>query len=133
MHRYSKWEDRLRDRVNDELSYPIAAGRASGDVLVGFTIGADGRPAGISIRQSSGNPIFDAAALRVISRLGRMGPVPTAGGQVNEIVLKLSYGDGAATAAQAIQVAKADWQERRSNEARDRALVSQPTQVAERH
>ena len=133
MHRYAQWEQKLRNRVNDELTYPLGVGAASGDVLVGFRIGPDGKPADISVRQSSGNAIFDTAALRVVSRLGRLGPVPTAAGQVGDIVLKLSYGDGAVTAAQSMQVARADRQEQRDNETRDLRLVSKTTRVAERH
>jgi TonB family protein len=133
VNRYSQWEQRLRERVNDELAYPLAAGKASGDVLVSFVIGADGKPTGVSIRRSSGNRIFDSAAARLVSRLGHVGSIPNAGGQVNEVMLKLSYGDGAASVAQAMQVARDDRAEQRTNEIRDRSLISQPTQVAERH
>lgn len=126
---YSKWEQRLRDRVNNELAYPLGAGNASGDVLVGFTIGADGKPANVGVRQSSGNPTFDRAALRLVSHLGRLGDVPG----VHGIVLKLSYGDGAATVAEAMQVARADRQEQLANERRDRDLVSGATRVAQNH
>lgn len=130
--RYAHWEQRLRERVNDQLSYPQAANGAFGDVLVGFRIGPDGKPTNIAVRKSSGYEIFDRAALQLVSQLGHLGPVPSAAGRVGEIVIKLSYGDGASTAAGAIQVAKSDRHEQLANQKRDRALVSNPTQVAER-
>ena len=130
--RYAHWEQRLRDRVNDQLSYPEAANGVSGDVLVGFRIGPDGKPTDVIVRKSSGYSVFDRIAVKLVSQLGRLGPVPSAERSVGEIVLKLSYGDGATTAAGAIQVAKADRQERLTNQQRDRAIVSDLTRVAER-
>lgn len=131
--RYAHWEQRLRERVNDQLSYPQAANGVSGDVLVGFRIGPDGKPTNVAVRKSSGYEIFDRAAVQLVSHLGRLGAVPSADRSVDEIFIKLSYGDGASTAAGAVQVAKADRQEQLANEQRDRALVSNPMRVAERH
>lgn len=130
--RYAHWEQRLRERINDQLSYPQAANGVSGDVLVGFRVGPDGKPTDVVVRRSSGYDIFDRTAVRLVSRLGRLGTVPSANGGVDEIVLKLSYGDGASTAAGAIHVAKADRQEQLANEQRDRSLVTNLTRVAER-
>ena len=129
--RYAHWEQRLRDRVNDQLSYPQAANGVSGDVLIGFRIGADGKPTDVAVRKSSGYEIFDRAAVQLVSRLGRLGAVPSADRRVGDIVLKLSYGDGTSTAAGAVRVAEADRQEQLANQQRDRALVSTPTRVAE--
>jgi len=131
--RYSHWEQRLRERVNEELSYPEAASGAAGDVLVGFRVGADGEPAQVTIRQSSGNPIFDQAAIRLVSHLGRLGPIPTADPQVGDIVLKLSYGDPSSTAVQSIQLGIADHREQLANDRRDRAIISHSTRVAQNH
>lgn len=131
--RYSHWEQRLRERVNDELSYPEAANGAAGDVLVGFRVGTDGKPTEVTVRQSSGNPIFDQAAIRLVSQLGRLGPVPTADPQVGDIVLKLSYGDLSSTAVESIQLGMADHREQLANQRRDRAVVSRSTRVAQSH
>lgn len=131
--RYSHWEWRLRHRVSDQLSYPAEAAPASGDVLVGFRIGPDGKPTNISVHHSSGNPIFDRAALRLVSRLGHLGPVPSANPDVNEIVLKLSYGDPSSTMTQSIQLARADRQEQLGAEHSNRALIAGPTRVAQGH
>lgn len=130
--RYAHWEQRLRQSVDEQLSYPQAANGVSGDVLVGFRIGPDGKPADVQVRKSSGFEIFDRAAVQLVSRLGRLGAVPSADGSVDDIVIKLSYGDGASTAAGAVQVAKADRQEQLANQKRDPALVSNPMRVAER-
>jgi TonB family protein len=130
---YARWEARLRHRVDDLLLYPIAARRgAAGDVLVGFQVNSDGKPADIVIRKASGEPIFDQAAIDLVARLGRIGKVPSADGSVREIILKLSYGDPSTTAAQSMRLAKADRQEQLANERRDRAIISVLTHVAQR-
>jgi TonB family protein len=132
--RYGHWEHHLRDRVNQELAYPIGgAPGASGDVFVAFRIGPDGKPADISVQRSSGNAMFDRAAVSLISRLGRLGAIPSADGTLARVVLKLSYGDGAQTVSEAVQVARADRQEQLANERRNRALVSVATRVADNH
>lgn len=131
--RYSEWERHLRDRVNAELSYPDAANKASGDVLVGFQIGVDKKPMNVVLRRSSGNAIFDQAALRLVSRLGRLGSVPTSGRPINEVILKLSFGDPAVTAADFARLARADRQEQFANEQRNREMVSPETRVAQNH
>ena len=128
--RYAAWESQLRDRVNDLLFYPQAANGAAGDVLVGFKVGADGRPTDINVRKSSGQAIFDRQAIILVSRLGRLGSVPANGG-AGEIVLKLSYGDPSSTMAQSIQLAKDDLDEQRRNEQRARAMVASEVRVAQ--
>lgn len=131
--RYSQWEHRLRDRVNAELAYPIGASGASGDVFVAFRVGADGKPADVAMQRSSGNAILDRAAIYLVSHLGRVGAIPSASRNMNQVVLKLSYGDGANTASEAIQVEKNDRKERLANERRDRALIATATRIAENH
>ena len=130
--RYARWEARLRHRVDDLLVYPVATGGAAGDVLVGFQVGADGKPSDIVIRKTSGEPIFDRAAVDLVSRIGRIGNAPGADGSVREIVLKLSYGDPSTTTPQSMRLAETDRQERIANERRDRAIISVLAQVAQR-
>ena len=122
--RYTHWEMRLRERVNDLLVYPMGATTRSGDVLVAFRIGQDGKPANVALAKPSGEALFDQAALRLVSHLGRIGQVPSAYGRVDRVVLKLSYGDPSLTAAASIRLAKRDAEERLANEQRNRALVS---------
>ena len=97
--RYANWEHRLRDRVNDLLYYPQAANGATGDVLVGFQIGADGLPTNVAVQKSSGVQDLDRAAFQLVSRLGRIGAVPSANGDARDLVFRLSYRDGASTIA----------------------------------
>jgi TonB family protein len=131
--RYAHWEQRLRDRVNDMLSYPEGVGGAAGDVFVSFRVGADGKPSDITVAQSSGNPVFDKAAFILVSRLGHIGRVPSANPQVGRIVLKLSYGDPTPTAAGSMRLARKDRQEQLSNQQRDMALITASTRVAQNH
>lgn len=131
--RYAKWEHHLRERVNAELAYPMGASGPSGDVFVAFRVGPDGKPADVSVQRSSGNPIFDKAAIDLVSHLGRVGAVPSATGSFDQVVLKLSYGDGATTASQAIRVTKNDRVEQLANERHDRMLVTGRTLVADNH
>ena len=129
--RYAHWEQKLRDRVNDMLSYPEGAGGAAGDVFVSFRVGAAGKPSDIAVAQSSGNPIFDKAAVVLVSRLGRIGQVPTANPQGGRIVVKLSYGDPTSTAAASMRLARRDREEQLSNRRRDLSLISASTRVAQ--
>lgn len=131
--RYAKWEHHLRERVNAGLAYPMGASGPSGDVFVAFRVGPDGKPADVSVQRSSGNPIFDRAAINLVSHLGRIGTIPSAARNFDQVVLKLSYGDGAMTASQAIQVAKDDRAEQLANERQDRVLVTSGTRVADNH
>jgi TonB family protein len=106
-NRYANWEHQLRDRVDDLLYYPQAANGAAGDVLVAFRIGANGLPTDIAVRQSSGVQILDQTAVQLVSRLGRIGPAPSADGDVQNIVFRISYSDRASTIA-AMQLNKPD-------------------------
>lgn len=129
--RYEQWEQKLRSRVTALHVYPQdARAGAMGDVLVGFRIGEDGRPADITIRRSSGEAAFDAAAVRLVSRLGRLGSVP-ANGNVREINLKLSYGEPGRL-GDGRRLVKADGEERAANERRNRLIVSRAERLAEK-
>ena len=121
--RYAHWEQQLRERVNELHVYPEAANGATGDVLVGFRIGPDGKPMNISVVASSGSQILDNAAAQLVSRLGRLGQVPSNSGRAWDVTLKLSYGDGS-NARQSMQLERADRAERFANEQRARALVA---------
>ena len=133
LSRYAHWEQRLRDRVNDLLTYPEGANGAAGDVLVSFRIGSDGKPAYIEVARSSGQPMFDRAAVRLVSALGRLGPVPTANPQVGQILLKLSYGDPTSSTAGSMQLHRTDRQEQLSSRQRDIEIISATTKVAQNH
>jgi len=130
--RYAHWEQRLRDRVEGSLFYPEGADGAAGDVLVRFRIGPDGKPANVAVARSSGHQMFDRAAVRLISGLGRIGAVPSAN-RVDEIVLKLSYGDPTLSTAGSMRLQRLDKEERLSNHQRDMKLISATAAVAQNH
>lgn len=50
----------------------------SGEVVVRFTVLADGRVAGVSIGRSSGNAVIDQAGLATVSRAAPFPPIPAA-------------------------------------------------------
>jgi TonB family protein len=131
LSRYAHWEERLRQRVNSLLVYPegMQSGEG-GDVLVSFMLGADGRPHRITIQQSSGEPIFDRAAVRLVSDLGKIGQVPSDAPAIDKVTLKLSYGEPCERIRDCGRLAEADARERLANEAHNRSIVS-ATRVAE--
>ena len=88
-----RWERRLRRRVSELHALPGGADRDwSGDVTIRFTIGADGRPENVVLQRSSGHPVFDRAARRLVRLLGPVGRTPPAIGKDRGVVLNLSYG-----------------------------------------
>lgn len=131
LSRYGHWEKGLRNRVSSLLVYPegMRPG-ASGDVLVSFAVGADGKPQQVTIRQSSGEPAFDRAAVRLVSDLGRLGPVPSSNGTVAAVTLKLSYGEPCARVRDCARLERKDAEDRQANDARNRFVVS-ASQVAQ--
>ena len=130
--RYDRWEQQLRNRVTALHTYPLGAEKgAMGDVLVSFRIGNDGKPADIVIRQTSGQAIFDNAAIRLVAGLGKLGPVPASRDSIDRVTLKLSYGEPA-TLAEAKRMVKATAEERIANERRNRLIVSQAKELAAR-
>ena len=90
---FDRWERRLRSKVAARNLVPaFAANDPACHVMIGFTIGSDGRPADATIRESSCASYYDRAAHRLVRQLGRIGAVPTATGSDHPVVLKLSYG-----------------------------------------
>jgi TonB family protein len=129
---YDRWEHRLRSRVNALHVYPRAAEKgATGDVLVRFRVGGDGKPADVTIVRTSGHAIFDAAAVRLVTRIGKLGPVPSATAPLETITIKLSYGEGS-TLAEDKRLARADAEERMTNDRRNRTIVARAERLAEK-
>jgi TonB family protein len=88
-----RWERRLRRRVAELHVFPGGADKDwAGEVAVRFSIGADGRPENAVIQRSSGNPVFDRAARRLVRLLGPIGRVPSTDGRDRTVLLGLSYG-----------------------------------------
>jgi TonB family protein len=78
----------LRDFINNNLSYPKKAmkNQSAGEVMVGFTVSPDGKPADIHVTQSS-NEIFNDAALQVIKKMPPWNPAMQQGEPVRAKVI----------------------------------------------
>jgi TonB family protein len=127
---YERWERRLRDKIAERHIFPGGADRnAVGDVVIRFAIGPDGRPVDPVIQQSSGNPVFDRAAQRVVRLLGPVGPVPSLAGTDHGVAVKLSYGKPASQGAER-RLAHALEAERKSYDRRNLQLVTSPAIAA---
>lgn len=128
---YESWERRLRRRVAKLHTMPEGADRnVIADVVVGFSLGRDGRPADIVVRRSSGDLVYDRAAQRVVRLLGRIGSVPSSAGGRHDVQLKLSYGEAADPTADRRLTDSLD-AERRAQAARNLEIVTAaPTQTA---
>ncbi|MBZ4021470.1 hypothetical protein CKO11_03200 [Rhodobacter sp. TJ_12] len=71
-----QWGARLRAQVERRKSYPAAAGRAAGTVVVQLRVRRDGQLLSASVARSAGHSALDAAALRAVQRAGRFPPAP---------------------------------------------------------
>ncbi|PTV97574.1 protein TonB [Rhodobacter aestuarii] len=71
-----QWGAELRARIERRKSYPKAAGRASGRVVVQVTVGRDGRLIAAQVARSSGHAALDTAALSAVKRAGRFPAAP---------------------------------------------------------
>lgn len=121
---YGRWERRLRTKVAELHIFPGGASKNElGDVVVSFAIGKDGRPTDAVIQKSSGNPIYDKAARRVVRLLGPIGPVPSMTGESHRVQIKLSYGYAPTPAADR-QLSSALDAERQAHSQRNREIVT---------
>ena len=70
--------DLVADRLQRHQHYPLSARRRglSGQVILQFTIHADGRITDSQITESTGHAVFRTASLRILKRVGRMPPFP---------------------------------------------------------
>jgi periplasmic protein TonB len=62
------WQKQLIAHLNRAKRYPAGAGRRAAEVRVSFTLDRLGHILNYSVRQSSGDTIFDAAALAMMKR-----------------------------------------------------------------
>lgn len=68
----ARWQSRLNAHLNRHKRFPSGA-RGKGDVTVRFAIDPNGRVLAASVARSSGEPVFDQAALDMVNRAS---PVP---------------------------------------------------------
>ena len=69
---------KLLARIHRKKHYPYRARRRheEGEVLVSFVIGQAGEISNIRVSRSSGHPILDKAAIKTVTRVGPMSPLP---------------------------------------------------------
>jgi protein TonB len=68
----------IKGRIEGAKFYPAAAERQRqrGTVRVSFVVGADGAVSGIRVRDGSGHPALDEAAVEAVRRAGRFPAIP---------------------------------------------------------
>jgi protein TonB len=76
----ASWERQVQRRLNGALRYPRSGNGARGEVVVRFTVAAQGDASGMRVVQSSGNPVLDQAALDTVSRAAPFPPIPAGAG-----------------------------------------------------
>ena len=70
---YAQWTDRVRLIIDRNWYSPP---KVELSVLVGFRISSDGRVGQVVIKESSGNHVFDKAAMRAVKQSKRLPPFP---------------------------------------------------------
>ena len=65
------------------------------NVIVGFTVGEDRRPANVTVVKSSCDSFYNRRAQRLVRELGRVGQVPSRVAKNHRILLNLTYGSAA--------------------------------------
>lgn len=76
----STWSQQIAKLVQANFSYPRSAElrREQGRTVLHVAIASDGRISGSEVKQSSGSPILDREAMRIVDRIGRF-PSPPKG------------------------------------------------------
>ena len=76
----TKYPGQVLAKLRRALRYP-AGGRGTGEVSVQFTVAAAGQASGVRVVKSSGNPVFDKAALATVQRAAPFPPIPPEAGR----------------------------------------------------
>ncbi len=71
-----KYPGQILAQLRRALRYPAAAGRVTGEVLVDFTVSANGTASAIRISRSSGHAALDQAALDTVRRAAPFPAIP---------------------------------------------------------
>ena len=69
------WGGQIRTRIERRKRSPRGA-RGEGRVVLSITVARSGQVLRVAVARSSGNPLFDQAALQAVSRSGRMPSAP---------------------------------------------------------
>lgn len=73
----AEWGAKIGAKVERRKAYPRDGRGAAGRVVLWLTVSPDGRLLNVSIRQSSGSPALDQAALRAVKSAGRFARAPS--------------------------------------------------------
>ena len=76
----TKYPGQVLSRLRRALRYP-SGGRGRGEVQVQFTVSAGGSASGIRVVSSSGNPVFDKAAIETVQRAAPFPAIPPESGK----------------------------------------------------
>ncbi|MET0220094.1 MAG: energy transducer TonB [Tardiphaga sp.] len=72
----AKWSKQLVAYLNKNLRYPAERDRKKAEVLVTFEINRVGKVLAVRVEKSSGDPVFDAAAIAMVRRSDPLPPPP---------------------------------------------------------
>lgn len=75
----AEWSKRMQTELERNLVYPVAFGgqRLDGVVRVKFNCSDNGRPDKVTLLKSSGSTLTDRAAMRAVSKMASLHPLPT--------------------------------------------------------
>jgi protein TonB len=73
----AEWGAKIGAKVQRRKAYPRDGRGAAGRVVLWLTVSPDGRLLNVSVRQSSGSPALDQAALRAVKSAGRFARAPS--------------------------------------------------------
>jgi protein TonB len=76
----TKYPGHVLAKLRRALRYP-SGGRGTGEVSVQFTVTAAGGVSGVRVVRSSGNPVFDKAAMETVRRAAPFPPIPPEAGR----------------------------------------------------
>ena len=76
----AQWQSQVQRKLARSLRYPRAANGERGEVVVRFTVAAQGNASGVSIVRSSGNVVLDQAAIETVGRASPFPPIPSDAG-----------------------------------------------------
>ena len=98
--KFERWERRLRTKIAERNIVPAATlDDPTCNVVVGFTVGKNRRPANAEVVKSSCASFYNRHAQRIVRELGRIGQVPSLSARNHRILISLTYGSASEPAA----------------------------------
>jgi len=92
-HRYLRYFRRVHSKIQPLWAFPkhLEVQMVQGDVLVRFTIRADGKVSDVRIAKSSGYPGFDRRVVAAIRKAAPFGPIPTGLGERVKVLAPFEF------------------------------------------